>query len=171
MIIIKSHYEELNHAWIPPQHHRNVADWQGIECTSKDGTSSLYWTAGKSGFFVHFRNVFALMVKWTWEVPSLPLPLCFCHGLAPSPLCRGDAALENCAFSPGSYWGYFSLLPVPSANGCEAMLKVTSKSQPDFKNFTTQLFLFYFLFWSQTISVHPLTVSLHKYLCHIGNKT
>lgn len=111
------------------------------------------------------------MAKWTWEVPSLSLSLCFFHGLAPCSLCQGGCGLENWAFSPSSYWRYFSLLPFPSANGCEAMLKDTSKSWSDFRNFTAQLSLFYFLFWSQTISVHQLTVRLHKYLCHIGNKT
>lgn len=113
MIIIKSNFKELNHVWIPPQHHRNVSDWQGIKCTSKDQTSSLYWTAAKSGFFVFFHNVFALMVKWTWEVPSLSLSPCFCHGLQPSPLCQGGRGFGELSIQPQQLLGIF--LPTASS--------------------------------------------------------
>lgn len=122
-----------------------------------------------------FLYSFIMSLHW-WsngleKFPPYHYPRVFAMDCNPLLCAREDVALENWAFSPSSYWGYFSLLPVPSANGCEAIIKVTSKSWPDFKNFKTQLFLFYFLFWSQTISVHQLRVRLQKYLCHTGNKT
>lgn len=171
MIIIKSPFKNSNHVWIPSQHHRNVADWQGIKCSCKDQTSSLYWTAAKSGFFVLFYNTFALVENGLEKFPPYHCVCISAIDWHPLHHAREDMALKNWPFSPCSYWGYFSLLPVPAANGCEIMLKVTSKSWPGFKNVTTHLFLFYFLFWSQTISVHQLMVRLHKYLCHTGNKT
>lgn len=163
---------ELNHVWIPVQHHRNVPGREGTECASKHQTSSPYWTAVHYGFFVCFCNIFVFMVNGLEKSPSY-------HRLHISAtdwdlLCcaREDGVLENRAFSPSSDWGYFSLLLVPAANGHGAMFKVTSESWPDLKkNFAKKLFLFYFLFWSQTSSLCQLTVKLHKYLCHIRNKS
>lgn len=137
---------ELNHAWIPVQHHRNAPGREGAECVSKRQTSSPYWTAMHSGFFVCFCKIFVFMVNGLEKSPPY-------HRLHISAtdwdlLCcaREDGVLENRAFSPSSDWGYFSLLLVPAADGHGTMFKVISESWPDLKKKPCKKVIFILLF-------------------------